>query len=255
VKRCISPERGFQSREHRVERIGEAIDLVLGSATLEASAQVLGADPQGTLRHPIDRPERAPRQHPAADRREHRAQRNEHEQRLDVPDKRLMRPAQRHGHLDQIDDAPGPYDRHREQPRPVSSAEVDRLDRGLAAQRVHPRRARERQGRPQCARAHLALRVEELHQGVGKLRAQELAHQRLEVGRQRRGRVRGRRVAEHTGHGEQRRVEIVEQVPAQERVRSDADQEQDGDDDARVPERQPRADRERAHRQGSSFRT
>ena len=115
--------------------------------------------------------------------------------------------------------------------------------------------ARERQGRPQCAGAHIALRVEQLQQGVGELRAQELAHQRLEIGRQRRGRVRGRRVAEHTGHGEQRRVEIVEQMPAQERVRGHADQEQDGDDDAGVPERQPRADRERAHRQGSSFTT
>ena len=155
------------------------------------------------LRHAIDRPECAASQQPAADRREHHAQRDEHRQGLHVTDQGLPRPAQRHRHLDQIDHAPAAHDGHREQARLLTRGEIDRLERGRAAQRVDAGFARERQPGPQRTGAHTSFRVEELQQGVGELRAEELAHERLEIGRQRRGRVRRRRVAEHAGHGEE----------------------------------------------------
>ncbi len=101
--------------------------------------------------------------------------------------------------------------------------------------------------------AQASLGVEQLHQRIGELRAEEAANERLEIGRQRRGGIHRRSVAQDVGYGEERGVEIVVQMPAQERVRGAADQDQDRGDHARVPERQPGPDRERPH--GSSFST
>jgi len=94
-------ERRLQTGEHRVERIGQPIDLVSGAAPLEPPAQILGADPQRALRHPVYRPERATGQTPAAGGQERHAQGDEHQQGFHVAGEGLARSPQRDRHLDQ----------------------------------------------------------------------------------------------------------------------------------------------------------
>ena len=123
-------------------------------------------------------------------------------------------------------------------------AEGQGLERAQASRGIPPGGGREGQpARAERARAAAGTPegVEELEQLVRHLRPQQLAQRVL--GRGRRPAV---RLLQHLGERHERRVEVLGEAPREDPVGEGADQDEDHEEQARVPEGEPRPDGERA---------
>src|SRR5262249_50785702 len=121
--------------------------------------------------------------------------------------------------------------------------------------RVGPRLRRELQRPrmlPRRSRLGMALGVEQLEELVRELRPQQLPQERVELGV--RALAVGRKVgvAQDLRHRQQRGIEVLDQAPPQHRIPEHADDDQDREQQAAVPERQTGADRQRAQPHSAS---
>jgi hypothetical protein len=168
-----------------------------------------------------------------------------------------MTASQRAGHLDDLGRRPALVEDGKRHQAHLSRTEVKRLERGLALQGVLARHGGEGQRLALQARREIgghALDVDDLHQLVAKARV-ELGNR---FGGARAAAARRDRLADHLRKFEEHRVDVARQRQRQEPVRKAADHQQDDQEHAGVPEREPRVDRGRrlpANQQSSAFST
>ena len=93
----------LQPRQHAVERVGQAVELVAGAAYRDAAGQRLGVDAARRARHLVHRPERGPRHDVAAGRGQAHAERDENQQRLQPALERLGGGPERGAHPHDLD--------------------------------------------------------------------------------------------------------------------------------------------------------
>jgi hypothetical protein len=92
----------------------------------------------------------------------------------------------------------------------------------------------------------MALGIEELVELVVDLGPQEIPQHRLHPGLVARFPGREARIAEHLRHRQQRRIQVLDEADAERGVPEHADHDQDGEQDAAIPEREAGADRKRS---------
>ena len=245
-------ERVLQTGQHAVERLGQTVELVAGAAHPYAARQRLGVDAPGRLRHVVHGLERGARHHAPAGRRQAHAEWNEHGQGLHPALQRALGRPQRDADLHDLDEAAVASHRQRDDAHaPV--VQHHRVERRPALDHALPRGRRQRQrvaAQATRAKAERAVGIEELEElvlGVEELAQPLLGH--VETLAAARG------VAHDLGHRQQRAIDVLGKTPRQQRVRQPADDDEDGEQGAGIPERQPRVDRERATRHGSSVRS
>src|SRR2546425_509267 len=95
-------EGALEPRQHLVQGLGEPIQLVAGSAKLQAAGEVLGGDAPGGARHLVDRLQRLTGDERAAQGRQREPERNQNHQRLGVPRERAMTARERHPDLNEL---------------------------------------------------------------------------------------------------------------------------------------------------------
>ena len=250
------PEGALEAAEHLVERVGQPIQLVTRPAELEAAAQILGRDAPGGARHPVDRLERLARHERPPRRGEPQAEGNQNHEGLQVSRQRAMTAGLRPGHLDDLG-RPAPANNGERHQAHLPRADPERLERGLAPLGALARRRGQRQRLTlQAGRAvgRHALGVDHLHELISKSGV-EIRDRR----RRARAAALGRdRFSDDLRQLEEHRVDVSRQRQRQQPVGKAAGHQEDDQQHAGVPERQPRVDRGGrlpAHQQSSAFST
>ena len=240
-------ERRLQPREHPVERLGQAVQLVARALHAHALTERLGGDPARGRRHLVHRPQRGARHEGATAGRQHHREGDEHEQRLEIPAERQLALRERHADLYDLDQRAVAEHGQGEHAHVVAALEAERLERRAAVGGVGAGDGRQRERRPpgQPRRAHSrsARGIDDLKELVEAVGAEQLTQGALDRAV---GIGTGALVAHHLGDGEQRLIDVLGEVPGEQRIADHAHHDERRQQHARVPERQPRVDGEGA---------
>jgi hypothetical protein len=237
-------EGGLEPREHRVERLGQVIELVGRPAERQPPREVLGADPPGRPRHRFHRTERGAGEPGAADQREPEPQRHHDGQGLHVAGERPVDVGEGGADLDEPRGRRLLREWDGQKTHALAVRERDRLERRLARAPPLARRGRQRQA-PAAQGGGLGLRpaVSPDHaiEHVEEARPEDLAH--LGLGPPR---LADARVANDLADHQELDVGAADQRAAEHEVRDGADDEHDRQQDAALPQGEARPHREPA---------